>query len=149
MKTTLFAAAIGAVVLLIPLEAAAQRFDRELRSVRVDASPYDLSTPGGIDELEKRVAKAVNRICGSDRWCREEAWASTDDQVESAIAQDERIRRMAYEREAQLRACGWGGCAPQPAYYAPPPPPPMPRGSVTVTVIHDGAPPRVTVYQQP
>lgn len=149
MKSMLFAALAGAAALLLPLEAAAQRWDdRELRTIRVDASPFDLSTPGGIDALEKRVAKAVNRICGSDRYCREEAWASTDDQVEWAIARDERMRQLAYEREAQLRACEWGGCAPQPVYHAPPPPP-VRRGTVTVTVVHDGVPPHVLVYQQP
>ena len=113
--------------------------DREWRSVRVDASALDLSTDSGVDELERRVGKAVGRICGSDRACREDAWASADEQVAYAIRRDEGMRRMAEERIAQIDHCRWNGCAPQqPAYYTPPPPPPMtylPTGGVTVTII--------------
>ena len=114
----------------------------EARSIRVDASALDLSTPAGIDVLEGRIRRAVNRICGSDRDCQDEAWASTEDQVAWAIGRDEWLRRMAEERIAQLDACRYG-CAPaQPAYYpAPQPlPAPCPPGSVVVTIVYNNAP---------
>jgi UrcA family protein len=110
----------------------------EARSIRVDASALDLSTPAGIDVLEGRIHRAVNRICGSDRDCQDEAWASTEDQVAWAIGRDEWLRRMAEERIAQLDACRYG-CAPvAPAYYpAPPPPAPLcPPGGVAVTIVY-------------
>ena len=120
--------------------------DREWRSIRVDASALDLSTPAGVDALEDRIDRAVRRICGSDWECRDEAWASTDAQVAYAIDRDRWTRRMAAEREAQLAACGWDGCAPPaPAYYAPPPPPAA-YGGVTVTIVYAAPPARVVYY---
>ncbi|WP_404334543.1 UrcA family protein [Sphingomonas sp. MMS12-HWE2-04] len=137
LKLVLFAAVAAGCA--VPAYAQNWDGDREWRSVRVDASALDLSTDSGVDELEKRVGKAVNRICGSDSACRDDAWASADAQVADAIRRDEWMRRMAEERIAQLDHCRWNGCAPaQPVYYAPPPPPPVnyvPAGGVTVTII--------------
>jgi UrcA family protein len=116
--------------------------EREAHSIRVDASALDLSTPAGIDVLEGRIHRAVNRICGSDRGCQDEAWASTENQVAWAIGRDEWLRRMAEERIVQLDACGAYGCAPiAPATY-PAPPPTCPPGSVMVTIVY-GAPPPI------
>ncbi|UZK67599.1 UrcA family protein [Sphingomonas sp. M1-B02] len=143
MLRALLPAAACAAATLAPATAQAQDWrDGEFRSIRVDASALDLSTDAGVDELERRVGRAVSRICGNDRYCREDAWASTDEQVAWAIRRDEQMRRFAEERLAQLRACGHHGCAPQPqpANYAPPPPPPS-HGGVTVTIIHTYAPP--------
>lgn len=116
--------------------------DPEWRQIRVDASALDLSAPAGVDTLAQRIHKAVNRICGSDRYCRDEAWASTEDQVAWAIGRDEWLRRMADERIAQLYACGGYDCeAPQPASYPLPPADFRPMGSgVTVTIIYTAAP---------
>jgi UrcA family protein len=152
-----FVAMPGAAMLvapmLVPGAAHAQDWrDRQPVSVRVDASALDLSTGAGVDELERRVKRAVDRICGGDRDCREEAWASADDQVRYAIARDEWTRRLADERAAQLAACGGYGCpAPQPAYYAPPPPPPAyyAAGGVTVTIIHAAPSATVVIYPAP
>ena len=93
-----------------------------------------------MDELSRRIGRAVNRICGSDRDCRDEAWASTEDQVGWAIDRDMWMRRMAEERVAQLEECRRHDCdAPQPAYY-PAPPPPLPTSGVTVVIVHNAAP---------
>lgn len=123
-----------------------QPFDSgyETRSIVVDAADLDLSHPAGLDTLEDRVKRAVDRICGSDRECRAEAWASTDRQVAWAVARDRWTRRLANEREAQIRACGWGPCqAPAPVYYAPPAPPPMPPAGVHVIIVY---PPPPMIY---
>lgn len=132
----------------VPASAAAQSWrDGEVRSIRVDVSALDLSTPAGMEALEGRIARAVNRICGSDRDCRDEAWASTEDQVAWAIDRDRWMRRMAEERMAQLEACRWRDCdAPQPAYYPVPAPGVAAGGGVTVVIVHNGAPP--LVYRQ-
>lgn len=131
--------------LVVPSAEARDLRDREWRSIRVDASALDLSMPAGMDELSRRIGRAVNRICGSDRDCREEAWASTEDQVGWAIDRDVWMRRMAEERIAQLE-CRRQGCdAPQPAYY-PAPPPPLPANGVTVVIVHNAAPPLVYRY---
>lgn len=106
----------------------------EQRSIRVDASALDLSNQSGITELARQINRAVNRICGSDRYCREEAWESTEPQVAWAIDRDLWMRQLASERAAQLRACGWQGCAPQPVAYHPAPPPP-PASGVVVTIV--------------
>jgi len=131
----------GLAVLALAVPAAAQAGegrDYEWRSIRVDASALDLSMPAGIDELSRRIGRAVNRICGSDRDCRDDAWASTEDQVAWAIDRDRWMRRMAEDRMAQLDACHAGGCdAPEPAYY-PAPPPPVPAGGVTVVIVQGG-----------
>ncbi len=138
---------LSAVCLLFGSAAEARDWrDREWRSIRVDASALDLSTPAGMDELERRIGRAVNRICGSDRDCRDEAWASTEDQVAWAVDRDMWMRRMAEERMAQLEQCRWRDCdAPQPAYY-PAPPPPLPASGVTVVIVHNAAPPLVYRY---
>lgn len=139
----------SALVLLCAIAAAPPadaRDRREWRSIRVDVSALDLSTPAGMEVLEGRIARAVNRICGSDRDCRDEAWESTEAQVAWAVDRDIWVRRMAEERIAQLDACRWQGCAaPQPAWY-PVPAPPLPRGTVTVVIVHNPAPPIVYRY---
>lgn len=140
--------ALAAMSALFPTAAAEARDgpNREWRSIRVDASALDLSTPAGMDALSLRIGRAVNRICGSDRDCRDEAWASTEDQVAWAVDRDMWMRRVAEERVAQLDACRWRECdAPQPAYYPAPPPPP-PTGGVTVVMVHSAAPPVVYRY---
>jgi UrcA family protein len=121
--------------------------DRDWAQVRVDASALDLSTPAGIETLAGRIHKAVNRICGSDSLCRDQAWASTEDQVAWAIDRDEWMRRMAEERLAQLDACGGYDCAPaQPVAYPLPAPAPQPMlGGVTVTIIHTA--PRIDYWR--
>ena len=143
MRILLCLSAVCALV--VPVAEARDWRDREWRSIRVDASTLDLSVPAGMDELSRRIGRAVNRICGSDRDCREEAWASTEDQVGWAIDRDMWMRRMAEERIAQLEECRWQGCdAPQPAYY--PAPPPLPANGVTVVIVHNAAPPLVYRY---
>jgi UrcA family protein len=145
METTMIRAGLvlaGAIAtMLMPADADAQRWREDVRQVRVDTSALDLSTPAGIEELRRRIHRAVNNICNGDRECRDGAWASTDEQVAWAIERDEWTRRLAAERAAQLRACGWQGCVepPQPAYY-PAPPPPHPVSGVSVTVIYIGPP---------
>jgi UrcA family protein len=127
--------------IVFPVSASAQPWrEAESRSLRVDVSALDLSTLTGMTELERRIARAVNRICDSDPVCRDEAWTSTEDQVARAIDRDRWMRRMAEERIAQLDACGGQACVPaQPAYYPPPP-----AAGVTVVVIHNPAP---TIYR--
>ena len=103
----------------------------------------DLSTSAGVAELYRRVERAVNRICDGDRDCRDEAWASTEEQASAAIARDRWMRRLARERAAELRACGRYGCAPSaPVRYQPAPPPPLVvQGGTRVTVtIQTGGP---------
>ena len=131
--------------------------DYETQSIVVPAGDLDLSTSAGIATLYNRVDRAVDRICGDDRDCREEAWASTEGRASAAIAHDKWMRRLAEERKAELAACGWRGCAPQPAYAPPPPYVPAPRytgprpaqttvvapGSVRVTVTITQTPPRI------
>ena len=125
----------------------------ETRQVVVAAADLDLSTSAGIAELYRRVDRTVNRMCGSDRDCRDEAWESTEDQASWAIAQDKWMRRLARERAAQLRACGWQGCEPSPvpAYYPPPAPPPVtyavPPGTTVTVVVRSGGGP-VAYYHQ-
>jgi UrcA family protein len=127
--------ALGALVLPV----AAQARDYERYSVRVDASAFDLSTPAGMDELARRIGRAVNRICGSDRDCSDEAWASTEDQVASAIDRDWWMRRMAEERIAQVEACRWQDCDAPRLAYQPLPEPGVPAGGVTVVIVHNAA----------
>lgn len=125
--------------------AAVEARDYEVRQIRVNASALDLSVPAGMDELARRIHRAVNRICGSDRDCKDEAWASTEEQVTWAIDRDVWMRRMAEERMAQLDACP--GCdLPEPAYYPAPMPMPAPAGGVTVVIVHNAAPPAVYRY---
>ena len=139
--TKLFGLALAAVVFPI----AAQASDYEWRSIRVDASALDLSTPAGVDELARRIGRAVNRICGSDADCRDEAWASTEEQTALAIDRDLWMRRMAEERIAQVEACRQEECdAPRLAYQ--PVPEPATSGNVTVVIIHNPAPPVVRRY---
>ena len=130
------------------LTTAVHAYDRyETRSIAVAAVDLDLSTSAGVAELYRRVERAVNRICDGDRDCRDDAWASTEEQASAAIARDRWLRRLAREREAELRACGRYGCAPPPApvYYQPAPPPPSPSvvtqpGGTTVTVVVQTSP---------
>ncbi|MES2057251.1 MAG: UrcA family protein [Pseudomonadota bacterium] len=119
----------------------------ETRQIVVAAADLDLSTSAGIAELYRRVDRAVNRICGSDRVCRDEAWESTEDQAQAAIDHDKWMRRLAYERLAQLRACGRQGCAPQPArtryapaYPAPPVTYSVSPGTIVTVVIRSSGP---------
>ena len=129
---------------LPPVAAQADAYDR--RSIRVDASALDLTTPAGMDEIARRIGRAVNRICGSDADCRDEAWASTEDQVAWAIDRDVWMRRMAEERIAQLEACGREGCDAPRLAYRPLPEPGIPAGAVTVVIVHSAAPPVVYRY---
>lgn len=57
----------------LPGAPTARAGDREMRSITVDAAGLDLARPAGIDELARRIHRAVNRICGADRDCRDEA----------------------------------------------------------------------------
>ncbi|MDT8759940.1 UrcA family protein [Sphingomonas psychrotolerans] len=140
--TKLFGLALAALVFPI----AAQASDYEWRSIRVDASALDLSTPAGVDELARRIGRAVNRICGSDADCRDEAWASTEDQTALAIDRDLWTRRMAEERIAQIEACRQEGCEAPRLAYQPMPEPATASGGVTVVIIHNTAPPVVYRY---
>ena len=137
MTRNMFLAACAAGAVLSTGAQAQDWRDRETRSITVESAALDLSTDAGVDELSHRIGRAVNRICGSDRDCRAEAWASTEEQVAWAIDRDEWTRRLAEERRAQLAACGWQGCAPEPrpAYYVPQPCPPGMPG-VTVTIVY-------------
>ncbi|WCM25447.1 UrcA family protein [Sphingomonas sp. QA11] len=119
------------------LATTANAYDRyEIRSIPVAAADLDLSTSAGVAELYRRVERAVNRICEGDRDCRDEAWASTEEQASAAIARDRWMRRLARERAAELRACGRYGCAPSaPVHYQPAPPMPLVvQGGTRVTV---------------
>jgi UrcA family protein len=120
---------------------------QEWRSTGVQIADLDLSTRAGVDELDRRVDRAVRRICDDDRDCRADAWASTVEQVDAAIARDRWMRRLAAEREAELRACGWQGCGAQaPVYY--PAPSPYPAGTTVITVTVTQAPPPQVYYWQ-
>lgn len=146
-KPLIFAAIAAAA---IPAGAHAQRGNAEWRQTSVRIADLDLSTRAGTDELDRRIDRAVDRICEGDRECRDGAWASTWDQVDAAIARDQWMRRLAAEREAELAACGWQGCrqAPMPVYYPAPPPA---YGGATVIVITTGyaPPPQVQVHSWP
>ncbi|ATY32676.1 UrcA family protein [Sphingomonas psychrotolerans] len=135
---------VALAALVLPVTAQARDYERY--SIRVDASAFDLSTPAGMDELARRIGRAVNRICGSDRACRDEAWASTEDQVASAIDRDWWMRRMAEERIAQVEACRWQDCDAPRLTYQPLPEPGAPAGGVTVVIVHNAAPPPVYRY---
>jgi UrcA family protein len=139
IRTLLTAAALIA----LPGPAHAQRWnDRvETRTVAVPAADLDLSTRAGVRELERRMRRAVNRVCGSDRFCREGAWASAEGQIVWAIDNDRWMRRLADERLAEIRACGFQGCWQRQAVYTPPPPPPVYQGGTIVTVIVTTTPP--------
>ncbi len=143
MTRGLFLAACAAGALLSPAARAEDWRDREVRSIVVDSSALDLSTDAGIDELSHRIGRAVRRICGSDRACQDEAWASTEGQVAWVASHDTWRRRMADEHAAELMACGGRNCAPapRPVHYARPPCPP----SVTV-IVHTAAAPLYSHY---
>jgi UrcA family protein len=170
-RALLILAAGTGIALALPAQA--QGWDRgDLRQTGVPIADLDLSNPAGIDTLNRRIERAVGRICGDDSRCRDQAWDSTWDQVDRAIARDRRTTRLAAEREAELRACGWRGCgtvrveeddAPppprydpppprEPAYYAPQPrlPAYVPRSTTTVVTVTSGGPaPQVQVYSTP
>ncbi|MET0309559.1 MAG: UrcA family protein [Sphingomonas sp.] len=129
---------------LSPAVLAKEWRDGDTRSIAVDASALDLSTRAGMDELSHRIGRAVNRICGSDRVCEDEAWASTEGQVAWVVSHAEWRRRMAEERAAELMSCGGRGCSTRPArYVAPPPRPDCPPGmrGVSVTIVNIAPPP--------
>lgn len=139
MTKALFLAACAAGALLSPAARAEDWRDREARSITVNASALDLSTNAGLDELSHRIGRAVRRICGSDRECQDEAWASTEGQVAWVVSHDEWTRRMANEHAAELMSCGGRSCAPprRPVHYAPPPYAPGPgTGAVIVTIVY-------------
>ncbi|MBC9034891.1 UrcA family protein [Sphingomonas sp. JC676] len=143
MTRGLFLAACAAGALLSPAARAEDWRDRETRSITVDSSALDLSTDAGVDELSRRIGRAVRRVCGSDRECQDEAWASTEGQVAWVVSHDEWMRRMADEHAAELMSCGGRSCAPppRPVDYAPalaPAPPAM--AAVIVTIVY-GPPP--------
>ena len=141
---------IAAALAAFPSVAQAQSWnDRvETRTVGVPAADLDLSTRAGERTLERRMRRAVDRICGSDDYCREGAWASAEDQITWAIENDRWMRRLADERLAEIRTCGWEGCLQrEAAYYPPPPPPPVYQGGATVTVIVTTTPPGWYGYQ--
>ncbi|MDF7777055.1 UrcA family protein [Sphingomonas sp. AOB5] len=120
----------------------------ETRTIAVEAADLDLSTNAGMTTLDKRIRNAVERICSTDRACRDEAWASTQDQVAWAVSRDQWMRRLAEERAEQIRNCGWNCPAPAQVYYpAPLPPPPQPGASVVVIITHSPPPPPV-YYQR-
>jgi UrcA family protein len=65
-------------------------------SLRVSFNDLDLASPGGEHELKRRIAHAVDRICGRaeamdlagrrlEMKCRRDAWQSTSRQVADAI----------------------------------------------------------------
>lgn len=122
-------AAAAVTLMLTGPAAAGERV--ETRRIAVPAAGLDLSTDAGIDILAARIDHAVNRICGSDRRCRDGAWESTERQVDRMIRKARAWRRLAEERAAQLRACR-ERCA-RPARWGAPPAP----GSVTVVVVRD------------
>lgn len=95
-------AAAAAVILTGPASAG-ERY--ETRRIAVPAAGLDLSTPAGIDLLAARIDHAVKRICGRDRACADEAWESTEWQVDRLIREARAWRRLAEERARQLRAC--------------------------------------------
>ena len=136
---------IAAALMALPGVAQAQRWNGrvETRTIAVPAADLDLSTRAGERALERRMRRAVNRICGGDRYCRETAWASAAGQIAWAIENDRWMRRLADERLAEIRACGYQGCWQRAAYYTPPPPPPPPvyQGGTVVTVIVTTTPP--------
>ncbi|NML06513.1 UrcA family protein [Sphingomonas sp. G-3-2-10] len=139
---------LAAAMLTAALGAQAQPFDKgdgyETRTIAVEAADLDLSTNAGMTTLDKRIRHAVERICASDRACRDEAWASTQDQVAWAVSRDQWMRRLAEERAEQIRTCGWNCPAPAQVYYpAPLPPPPAPGASVVVIITHSPPPPPV------
>jgi UrcA family protein len=149
VRKPLILAALAAALLAPAAHAQRWGDDGEVRQTAVEIADLDLSTRAGVGELDRRIDRAVDRICDGDRECRDGAWASTYEQAQAAIARDEWMRRMAAEREAELRACGWQGCRAQQAPVHYPPPPPMPTyGGATVIVITTGyPPPQVTVYR--
>jgi UrcA family protein len=136
--------------LVVPASASAQSWrEPEWRSIRVNASALDLSTPAGMHELERRIARAVNHICDDDVICRDEAWASTENQVAWAIDRDLWMRRMAEQRIAQLDACGGRECEARLAYHPLPQPDFAAGRGVTVVIVHHAAPPMVYRPQAP
>jgi len=70
--------------------------DRDSVSRSVYIGDLDLSTPQGVAEMDKRVARAVDWICeipavvgyykkAAERPCNEEGWASARPQMERAV----------------------------------------------------------------
>lgn len=137
------ALSIAAALIAVPGAAHAQHWsDRvQTRTIAVPAADLDLSTRSGVRTLDNRMRRAVNRICGGDRYCREGAWASAEGQIAWAIENDRWMRRLADERLAEIRRCGYQGCMQQAAYTPPPPPQPVYQGGTTVTVIVTTTPP--------
>lgn len=119
MHPTLFVAAAASMASLATGTAmAADRYER--RTIVVQAADLDLAGVPSQAELDRRIDKAVRRICGWDARCTDEAWQSTESQVDWAIDRDIRIHQLAAEREAQLRG-GSVTYIPDEAPIAPPP----------------------------
>lgn len=97
--------ALAALTATIPASAIA---GAEARSETVSYGDLNLATPAGIEALDRRLDRAVERVCGSNssrtlqvrrdiERCEADAWQSIQDDREFAIAK-------ATGRHAQLRA---------------------------------------------
>jgi UrcA family protein len=127
MKPTLSIIALSAAICAGGTAQAQSWAGAERISMSVPIDDLDLSTRAGEAELDRRIHRAVARICDSDRQCRDMAWDSAWYQMDNAIARDREMRHLANERRAQLR----------------------PRGRVTViTLSNDGSPARVDSYEE-
>jgi UrcA family protein len=141
MKGILLTAAAVAGAFLLPGSAAAQ-WDRDQQTIVVNVSSLDLSTGAGIDLMVYRLRSGIDRLCGDDRDCRDEAWESADWQAARAISRDRWRKRVAMERQADWRRYGpppRRGFAPPPRQgFAPPSPRlPYPADILRVTKVTD------------
>jgi UrcA family protein len=100
MKGILLTATAVAGAFLLPGSAAAVQWDRDQQTIVVNVSSLDLSTGAGIDLMVYRLRSAIDRLCDSDRDCRDEAWESADWQAARAISRDRWRKRVAMERQA-------------------------------------------------
>lgn len=91
----------------------------------VNIRDLDLSTPRGISKLERRINRAIDRVCPADgigalverssvRQCREDAVASVRPQVDRAVAAAEDRQYRAYRAPGHWRDDG----TPPPDRYA-------------------------------
>ncbi|MBX3594266.1 UrcA family protein [Sphingomonas sp.] len=99
------------------------------RALAVSFAGLDLATPEGLAILDRRIERAVDKVCGrTDRRnlrlrsvelrCRRDAWLAVEPQVAAAVDRAERRNRLAWERDREL-----GGYGPPPVAEAGPPPP--------------------------